>query len=153
MSEHTQDSVSDSTITPPAVIGPGQTFASVTDKISSIALSRRTPMWWFIGAGISFVITLWLFYAIGCLFLKGIGIWGTNIPVGWAFDIINFVWWIGIGHAGTLISAILFLLRQDWRTSINRFAEAMTLFAVVCALMFPLIHTGRPWLDYWLFPY
>jgi len=153
MSEHTQDSVSDSTITPPAVIGPGQTFASVTDKISSIALSRRTPLWWFIGAGISFSITLGLFYTIGYLVVTGIGIWGNNIPVGWAFDIINFVWWIGIGHAGTLISAILFLLRQKWRTSINRFAEAMTLFAVACAGLFPLLHTGRPWLAYWMLPY
>ena len=83
---------------------------------------------------------------IGKLLLTGIGIWGNNIPVGWAFDIINFVWWIGIGHAGTLISAILLLFRQQWRTSINRFAEAMTLFAVACAAMFPLLHTGRPWL-------
>ena len=91
---------------------------------------------------------------IGKLLLTGIGIWGNNIPVGWAFDIINFVWWIGIGHAGTLISAILLLFRQQWRTSINRFAEAMTLFAVACAAMFPLLHTGRPWLAiYWLFPY
>ena len=88
------------------------------------------------------------------LLAKGIGIWGNNQPVGWAFDIINFVWWIGIGHAGTLISAILLLLNQKWRTSINRFAEAMTLFAVACAAMFPLLHTGRPWLAaYWLFPY
>ena len=91
---------------------------------------------------------------LGYLLIKGIGIWGNNIPVGWAFDIINFVWWIGIGHAGTLISAILLLFRQQWRTSINRFAEAMTLFAVACAAMFPLLHTGRPWLAaYWLFPY
>ena len=91
---------------------------------------------------------------IGKLLLEGIGIWGNNVPVGWAFDIINFVWWIGIGHAGTLISAILLLFRQQWRTSINRFAEAMTLFAVACAAMFPLLHTGRPWLAvYWLFPY
>jgi Ni/Fe-hydrogenase subunit HybB-like protein len=153
MSEHTQDSVSDSTITPPAVIAPGQTFASVTDKISSIALTRRTPIGWFIGAGISFVIVLVLFYTIGYLVITGIGIFGTNIPVGWAFPIINFVWWIGIGHAGTLISAILFLLRQPWRTSINRFAEAMTLFAVACAGLFPLLHTGRPWLAYWMLPY
>ena len=88
------------------------------------------------------------------LLFTGIGIWGNNIPVGWGFDIINFVWWIGIGHAGTLISAILLLFRQQWRTSINRFAEAMTLFAVACAAMFPLLHTGRPWLAaYWLFPY
>ena len=153
MSEHTQDPVSDSTITPPAVIGAGQTFASVTDKISSIALSKRTPIGWFIGAGIAFSITLGLFYTIGYLVVTGIGIWGNNIPVGWAFDIINFVWWIGIGHAGTLISAILFLLRQKWRTSINRFAEAMTLFAVACAGLFPLLHTGRPWLAYWMLPY
>ena len=84
--------------------------------------------------------------SVAHLFLNGIGIWGNNIPVGWAFDIINFVWWIGIGHAGTLISAILLLLKQKWRTSINRFAEAMTLFAVACAGMFPIIHPGRPWL-------
>ncbi len=87
------------------------------------------------------------------LFAKGVGIWGINRPVGWGFDIINFVWWIGIGHAGTLISAILLLLRQEWRTSINRFAEAMTLFAVACAGMYPVLHLGRPWLAYWLFPY
>jgi Ni/Fe-hydrogenase subunit HybB-like protein len=93
-----------------------------------------------------------LFNTIAYLVLKGVGIWGNNIPVGWAFDIINFVWWIGIGHAGTLISAILLLLRQTWRNSINRFAEAMTLFAVACAGMFPALHTGRPWVDYWLFP-
>ncbi|HET9752590.1 MAG TPA: NrfD/PsrC family molybdoenzyme membrane anchor subunit, partial [Myxococcales bacterium] len=85
---------------------------------------------------------------------KGIGTWGNNIPVGWAFGIINFVWWIGIGHAGTLISAILLLFQQKWRTSINRFAEAMTLFAVMQAALFPVLHTGRPWFAiYWLFPY
>src|SRR5436190_19885862 len=153
MQDHTEDSVSDSTITPPAVIGPGQTFASVTDKISSLALRRRTPIGWFIGAGISFMLAMMLFYTIGYLVLTGIGIWGNNIPVGWAFDIINFVWWIGIGHAGTLISAILLLLKQTWRTSINRFAEAMTLFAVASAGLFPLLHTGRPWYSYWMFPY
>jgi Ni/Fe-hydrogenase subunit HybB-like protein len=92
--------------------------------------------------------------AIAWLLLRGVGIWGVNIPVGWGFAIINFVWWIGIGHAGTLISAILLLLKQGWRTSINRFAEAMTIFAVMCAGLFPLVHTGRPWLAaYWLFPY
>ena len=92
--------------------------------------------------------------SVSWLLYEGIGVWGVNIPVGWGFDIVNFVWWIGIGHAGTLISAILFLFRQKWRTSINRFAEAMTLFAVACAAMFPLLHTGRPWLAaYWLFPY
>ena len=87
------------------------------------------------------------------LFYRGVGIWGINMPVAWGFAIVNFVWWIGIGHAGTLISAILLLFRQSWRNSINRFAEAMTLFAVACAGMFPLLHMGRPWLFYWLFPY
>ncbi|HWO01108.1 MAG TPA: NrfD/PsrC family molybdoenzyme membrane anchor subunit [Blastocatellia bacterium] len=142
----------DQTISPPSVLGKGLTFASVTDKISTIALTRRTPIWWFVGAGISFSLAMLLFYTIGYLVLTGIGIWGNNIPVGWAWDIINFVWWIGIGHAGTLISAILLLLRQKWRTSINRFAEAMTLFAVASAGLFPLLHTGRPWLAYWMFP-
>jgi len=135
------------------VIEPGHTFSSVTDKISAIALRRRTPRGWYIGFGISFALMMMMFYTIGYLVLTGIGIWGNNVPVGWAFDIINFVWWIGIGHAGTLISAILLLLRQQWRTSINRFAEAMTLFAVACAGMYPALHTGRPWLDYWLLPY
>jgi Ni/Fe-hydrogenase subunit HybB-like protein len=139
---------------PPPVIEPGHTFGSVTEKISSIVLTRKHPLVWFITTGIGFLLVNLLGLSIGYLLFKGIGIWGNNIPVGWAFDIINFVWWIGIGHAGTLISAILLLLRQDWRTSINRFAEAMTLFAVACAAMFPLIHTGRPWLAaYWLFPY
>jgi Ni/Fe-hydrogenase subunit HybB-like protein len=135
------------------VIGPGHTFASVTDKISALVLKRKTPIWWFVGFAIAFSITMMLLLAITNLVFTGIGIWGNNVPVGWAFDIINFVWWIGIGHAGTLISAILLLLRQEWRTSINRFAEAMTLFAVACAGLFPLLHTGRPWLAYWLFPY
>src|SRR2546423_4409876 len=137
----------------PPIIMPGHTFASVTDKISSIVLGRRASMGWLVGFGIAFLITMMLFNALAYLVLRGIGIWGNNIPVGWAWDITNFVWWIGIGHAGTLISAILLLLKQGWRTSINRFAEAMTLFAVACAGIFPLMHTGRPWLAYWLFPY
>jgi molybdopterin-containing oxidoreductase family membrane subunit len=137
----------------PPVITPGYTFGSVTDKISSIVLTRKTPFGWYAGFGIAFLLTLLLLVAVSYLFVKGIGIWGNNVPVGWAFEITNFVWWIGIGHAGTLISAILLLLKQAWRTSINRFAEAMTLFAVACAGLFPAIHTGRPWLDYWLLPY
>jgi len=137
----------------PPVIGPGHTYASVTDKISSIVLARRTPLFWLLGFFVSFVMTMVLLGAISYLFAKGVGIWGVNQPVGWGFAIINFVWWIGIGHAGTLISAILLLLRQEWRTSINRFAEAMTLFAVACAGLFPLLHLGRPWLAYWLLPY
>ena len=135
------------------VIGPGHTYASITDKISSIVLTRNTPRGWLIGFTITFLLTMMLLYSIGNLLVRGVGLWGINVPVGWGFDIINFVWWIGIGHAGTLISAILLLLRQEWRTSINRFAEAMTLFAVANAALYPLMHMGRPWLAYWLLPY
>jgi Ni/Fe-hydrogenase subunit HybB-like protein len=134
-------------------LGPGHDFASVTDKISAIVLTRRTPRGWWLGFGVSFLIVMVMLYSIGYLIATGIGVWGNNIPVAWAFDIINFVWWIGIGHAGTLISAILLLLNQQWRTSINRFAEAMTLFAVACAAMYPLLHLGRIWVFYWLLPY
>jgi Ni/Fe-hydrogenase subunit HybB-like protein len=132
---------------------PGHTFATVTDKISAIVLTRPVTRGWYLGFGISFFIVMVLFGSLAYLFAKGVGIWGINIPVGWGFAIVNFVWWIGIGHAGTLISAILLLLNQKWRTSINRFAEAMTLFAVACAGIFPLIHTGRPWYAFWMFPY
>jgi molybdopterin-containing oxidoreductase family membrane subunit len=149
-----QSDYSSSYTAPPPVIEPGHTFESITSKISSIVLTKYQPLAWIITTAIAFMFVNVLLVAVSYLFMKGIGIWGNNIPVGWAFDIINFVWWIGIGHAGTLISAILLLFKQDWRTSINRFAEAMTLFAVLCALMFPLIHTGRPWLAaYWLLPY
>jgi Ni/Fe-hydrogenase subunit HybB-like protein len=135
------------------VIEPGHTFASVTDKISAIVLSQRTPRFWYVGFGISFMLLMLLLYSIAAVLTIGVGLFGIMIPVAWGFDIVNFVWWIGIGHAGTLISAILLLLRQKWRQSINRFAEAMTLFAVACAGLFPLLHLGRPWFFYWLFPY
>ena len=136
------------------IIEPGHTFGSVSDKIGSFVLTHRTPKGWWVGFGIGFIGVMLLAQTLANLLLRGTGIWGVTNPVGWGFDIINFVWWIGIGHAGTLISAILLLLRQEWRTSINRFAEAMTLFAVACAAMYPLFHTGRPWLAfYWLFPY
>ncbi|MGD8394262.1 MAG: polysulfide reductase NrfD [Candidatus Eiseniibacteriota bacterium] len=134
-------------------IAPGHTPATVSDKIAAVVLTRTTPKWFFVAFGIAFLLVMMLLYAVTVLFVKGVGIWGINIPVGWGFAIVNFVWWIGIGHAGTLISAILLLLRQGWRTSINRFAEAMTLFAVACAGLFPILHLGRPWLFYWLFPY
>src|SRR5450432_4851037 len=134
------------------VIEPGHTFGTVTEKISAIVLNRPASNGWFIGFGLAFMLTMMLLFAIGYLFLRGIGIWGNTVPIGWGFEIVNFVWWIGIGHAGTLISAILLLLRQSWRNSINLFAEAMTLFAVACAGIFPGIHVGRPWLAYWLFP-
>src|SRR6266700_861377 len=106
------------------IIAPGHTFGSITDKISSIVQTRRTPRRWWVGFTIAFLLTMVLFNTIGYLLFRGVGIWGINQPVGWGFAIVNFVWWIGIGHAGTLISAILLLLRQRWRTSINRFAEA-----------------------------
>src|ERR1041384_5006005 len=137
----------------PPIIGPGQTLGTVTDRIAGIVLTKHTPVFWILIVALATAIFGMLNTAIGYLLAKGVGIWGINIPVGWGFAIVNFVWWIGIGHAGTLISAILLLLKQAWRTSINRFAEAMTLFAVVCAGLFPAIHTGRPWLDYWLLPY
>jgi Ni/Fe-hydrogenase subunit HybB-like protein len=135
------------------VIEPGYTLGSVTDKISSLVLVRPYTRGWVLGFALSFALVMALLVAITYLFAIGVGIWGVNVPVAWGFAIVNFVWWIGIGHAGTLISAILLLLRQEWRTSINRFAEAMTLFAVACAGLFPLLHLGRPWVFYWLFPY
>src|SRR5689334_18707532 len=135
------------------VIDPELTFASVTDKISSIVLKRKTSLAWFFGFAISFILFQLMLLTMTNLVVVGIGLWGVNVPVAWGDAILNFVWWIGIGHAGTLISAILLLLRQKWRTSINRFAEAMTLFAVAQAGMYPIFHLGRPWLAYWLFPY
>jgi len=137
----------------PPVIQPGHTFGTITDKISSIVLTRPSGVPWLLGVGFAALWVFILLFAVTYLFYRGVGIWGENIPIAWGFAITNFVWWIGIGHAGTLISAILLLLRQSWRNSINRFAEAMTLFAVSCAGMFPLLHLGRPWLFYWLFPY
>src|ERR1700761_527212 len=135
------------------VLAPGFTFKSVTDIISRILLTPHTPLGWFFGFTLAGGVVCVLLTALTWLVLKGVGIWGITIPVAWGFAIINFVWWIGIGHAGTLISAILLLFKQQWRNSINRFAEAMTIFAVCCAGMFPLLHVGRPWLGYWLLPY
>jgi Ni/Fe-hydrogenase subunit HybB-like protein len=138
---------------PGYLIGPGHTFRSITEKISGLVLTRITPKSWYVGLVVGFALLMLLLYAVWYLFAVGVGIWGINQPVGWGYDITNLVWWIGIGHAGTLISAILLLFRQEWRTSINRFAEAMTLFAVSCAALFPVLHLGRPWLAYWIFPY
>jgi Ni/Fe-hydrogenase subunit HybB-like protein len=140
---------------PDSILGPGHTYDTVTDRIAGVVYLpwKKTPRNWLIGAFIAFCFVNLLMLAMWVLFAQGVGIWGINIPIAWGFAIVNFVWWIGIGHAGTLISAILFLLKQDWRTSINRFSEAMTLFAVACAGMFPILHLGRPWLFYWLLPY
>jgi Ni/Fe-hydrogenase subunit HybB-like protein len=138
---------------PIRILGKEQTHASVTDQIGGIVLQHPRPVFWWMGFAFAFG-GLGLFgLAVAYLFYKGVGIWGINIPVAWGFAIVNFVWWIGIGHAGTFISAILLLLNQKWRSSINRFTEAMTLFAVACAGMFPLLHLGRPWLFYWIMPY
>jgi Ni/Fe-hydrogenase subunit HybB-like protein len=152
-----QESTSVATIDPGPrkVIGPGHDYATVSDKIAGVVYRPflKTPHQLFIGFACAFLLVNLFMVAVTWLFVRGVGVWGITIPIAWGFAIVNFVWWIGIGHAGTLISAILLLLKQDWRTSINRFSEAMTLFAVACAGMFPILHLGRPWLAYWLIPY
>ncbi|HEX6738746.1 MAG TPA: NrfD/PsrC family molybdoenzyme membrane anchor subunit [Vicinamibacteria bacterium] len=135
------------------IMRPDLGYGTIGDRIDSIVLRPAAPLGWYVGFGLTALLVLVLLVAVSYLFLAGVGIWGINIPVAWGMAIGNFVWWIGIGHAGTLISAILLLLRQQWRTSINRFAEAMTLFAVICAGLFPILHLGRPWFFYWLIPY
>jgi molybdopterin-containing oxidoreductase family membrane subunit len=138
---------------PARYIPVGHDFQSITEKIGALVLGRPTQRVWLAGVGAGTVLSLILAAVVTYLLLKGVGLWGINIPVGWCFAITSFVWWIGIGHAGTLISAILLLMHQKWRTSINRIAEAMTIFAVMCAGIFPLLHLGRPWYFYWLLPY
>ncbi len=135
------------------VLHAGWGYASISDKIADLVLTRPVRWPWlaaFFGTMTGAVLFV---AAMAYLFTRGVGIWGVNIPVGWGFAIANTVWWIGIGHAGTFISAVLLLLRQRWRTSINRFAEAMTLFAAAMAGVFPILHLGRPWFFYWLAPY
>ncbi|MGK3962137.1 NrfD/PsrC family molybdoenzyme membrane anchor subunit [Sorangium sp. So ce118] len=138
-------------MTEPLLLGR-PTDAALSDELLSVVWKPRSRLWWaafaLTGAGTA-LLAITVTYTI----VTGIGVWGNNIPVGWAFGIINFVFWVGIGHAGTFISAILLLLEQRWRTSINRFAEAMTLFAVMQAGLYPLLHLGRPWFAYWLVPY
>jgi molybdopterin-containing oxidoreductase family membrane subunit len=133
------------------LIAGNPSFGSVTEAIAKIS-ERKTTLNFLIAVGGTGSLVLLLLSAVGYLVFEGIGIWGLNVPIAWGWAIVNFVWWVGIGHAGTLISAILFLFRQRWRTSINRFAEAMTIFAVICALLFPAIHVGRIWVVYWMFP-
>ena len=134
-----------------ALLTEGQTFQTITDAVCGVT-ERPAPRGWWIAFLTAASFTGVLGLAVGYLFYRGVGVWGNNQPVGWAWDITNFVWWVGIGHAGTLISAVLFIFRQKWRTSINRAAEAMTLFAVICALLFPGIHVGRVWHAYYMFP-
>jgi len=138
---------------PAEMIGPKETYARVSDQIAGIPLKHPHPKFWLTCFAIAGSLFLMFCVAVGYLLFKGVGIWGINIPIAWGFAITNFVWWIGIGHAGTFISAILLLLHQKWRTTINRLTEAMTLFAVMCAGMFPLLHLGRPWVFFWLLPY
>ncbi len=135
----------------PGLVKGNHTFGSITRLVGDI-VETPAPKWWYIAFAISNALLGLLLASIAYLFYEGTGIWGLNNPVGWGWAIVNFVWWVGIGHAGTLISAILFLFRQGWRTAINRFAEAMTIFAVMCALIFPGIHVGRIWVIYWVFP-
>jgi Ni/Fe-hydrogenase subunit HybB-like protein len=133
------------------LVGPGTTIEVVTDSVSRVTENKAPRGWWILFAiAVSLVGVFGI--CVNYLMWRGIGIWGNNSPVYWGWDITNFVWWVGIGHAGTLISAVLFLFRQKWRTAINRFAEAMTIFAVICALIFPGIHVGRPWVAYYMFP-
>jgi molybdopterin-containing oxidoreductase family membrane subunit len=144
--------MSDAAVRDPVVL-PGQSSAAMTDRVCAIAMRSSAGVWWWIAfvpsaalVGLLSVSVLWLFYA-------GVGIWGIDWPVAWGFAIINYVWWIGIASGGTFISAMFFLLRVEWRTSLSRIAESMTLFAAVCAAIYPILHLGRPWLFYWLFPY
>ena len=134
-----------------SLVHPGTSIKVITETVAGVTENPAPKGWWMLFAvALSF---LGIFGGtIGYLMWRGVGIWGNNNPVYWGWDITNFVWWVGIGHAGTLISAVLFLFRQKWRTAINRFAEAMTIFAVICALIFPGIHVGRPWLAYYMFP-
>jgi molybdopterin-containing oxidoreductase family membrane subunit len=137
----------------PPLLGRDTSYGSITDRIDGLVLRPVGDRWWWPGLGIGILLVLGLFTTMVILIAIGIGVWGVMIPVAWGYAITSFVWWIGIGHAGTLISAILFLLKQHWRTSINRFAEAMTIFAVMQAGLYPLFHLGRPWFFYWLVPY
>ncbi|NCF40639.1 MAG: hydrogenase, partial [Planctomycetia bacterium] len=128
------------------------TFGQVTNAVSKVSEAGGAPIAWYIGFAGALGLLGVLGFCVLYLIFTGVGVWGLNTPIAWAYDITNFVFWVGIGHAGTLISAILFLFRQKWRTGINRFAEAMTIFAVMCAGIFPGIHVGRVWVVYWLFP-
>jgi Ni/Fe-hydrogenase subunit HybB-like protein len=136
----------------PNILKPGHTYTSVTDQISSRVMNEPPRGWW-IGFLISIVFVVVFTISVAVLLLRGVGIWGINVPVAWGLDIVNMVWWAGVAHAGTLLSAVLLILRQEWRTSISRMTEAITLFTASIAALFPLLHLGRPWLFYYIFPY
>ena len=137
----------------PPILPTGQSLGDVTDQLARIPLHFPSRRRWLIALGLSSLLLLWFVISVAVLFTRGVGVWGLNIPVNWAFAIHNYVWWLGIGHAGTLISALLLLMGREWRNSLNRFAETMTLFAVMCAGIYPVLHLGRPWYVYWMLPY
>ena len=139
--------------TQPPLVAPGETDASVTATVSAVTLERRFGWRWITAFLLALLLTLLLTIGIGWLVVRGVGIWGLDIPVAWGFAIANYVWWIAIGMGGTFISAALYLARREWRTSLSRYAEAMTVFAVSVSGIFPILHLGRPWFFYWLFPY
>jgi molybdopterin-containing oxidoreductase family membrane subunit len=135
------------------ILDPRQSYAAITRQIGDIPLKYPARLAWLVGLGLSAILLVVFVVSVTVLFANGVGVWGINIPVNWGLAISNYVWWLGIGHAGTLISALLLLMGQHWRNSLNRFAEAMTLFAVLCAGIYPILHLGRPWFVYWMFPY
>jgi Ni/Fe-hydrogenase subunit HybB-like protein len=135
------------------VIGPEQDFASVSERVSDLALRQKTPLWWYIGAAVSLAFFVLFIIACTWTFAAGVGIWGVNIPVAWGLALANYVWWIGIASGGTFISSLFYLLGADWRNGVNRTAESLTLFAAAAAGMMPILHLGRQGLFYWLFPY
>jgi Ni/Fe-hydrogenase subunit HybB-like protein len=148
-----QPPIDGSYVHPEELLGANHDLVTLGDKIADVVIAKPHPKAWWFSFLVGFALLQGMTLGLGWLFFWGTGVWGINQPVAWGLAIVNFVWWIGIGHAGTLISAILLLMHQKWRTSINRFAEAMTLFAVACAGIFPLIHMGRVWMGYWLFPF
>ena len=135
------------------ILPPQQSLGDVTEQLARIPLDFPTRGRWLIALALSTLLLVMFLISVTVVFSRGVGVWGLDIPVNWAFAIHNYVWWLGIGHAGTLISALLLLMGRAWRNSLNRFAETMTLFAVVCAGMYPILHLGRPWFVYWMFPY
>ena len=141
------------TVAPGRPVPAGQTLSGVTQELAGIPLHFPTRLrWWIAFAVASGLLALYIL-SIVVLFAKGTGVWGINIPVGWGLAITNVVWWIGIGHAGTLISTLLLMTGAVWRTSLNRFAEAMTVFAVICAALYPILHLGRPHFFFWMLPH
>lgn len=135
------------------IVAPDLTIASMTRQVSDLVLEAKTPAWWWIGFAFSAALLLLFIVALAWLFIEGVGIWGIDWPVAWGFAIANYVWWVGMASGGTIISALFFLTRSEWRSATNRIAESMTVFCVICAGIMPIIHLGRWWYFYWLFPY